>query len=283
MNFIDVKNKNQYLKKQSKLWDTYYYEGKYIKIIHKENFEGNYCPLFILLETLKNPEYQMNQICKVEEVLYHYDNFYGYICEEKQGSNIQNVIKYNLHRHQRFYEFFLSFQNILEFANLHQIVMKDMITKGNILYDKKSKTAYLIDVDSFQIPEYGDNIFVVDFTRSDLTKILFTKYKKYHNQYRLTTELNIFSLYELFLKTVYEKSILHLSAKNLPELEKKLQELLQRLSLDKHSNLYGRIMDTVNPNIPNSYDKEDFQILANKNSLPIIRRRTLNINRKTSK
>lgn len=254
--------KKQHLIKSGTIWNTYYYDGKYYKLIQEDFIkEYHYC-IHILLENLMNPYYQMNQISKVLQVLKSKSECKGYVCEEKIGPTIHHIMNQSRNKAFTFYEFVVSFQNILDFCKEKNIIMKDIITKENVKYNPDNKTAYVIDVDSFQIPEYGDKLFCNQFVYSSLKKLILNR-PKYYESNRFQPDLNVLSFYELFLQTMYQKSLLAIRAQNLKELEQNTEELLQQVSIPKNSNLYGRIMDTVNPEMPNTLNPQDFYELAN--------------------
>lgn len=262
------------LVKSGTIWDTYFYEGNYIKVVKDNYFLKRGYHIDVLLETLKQKEYQMPQICKVIDIHYHLNQFYSYSCEEKKGNSIQDEIKKSINQLQTFYDFTCSFQNILLFAKIHQMTLKDIITKGNIRYDAKTKEAFLIDIDSIQIPEYYDRIFAKEIILSNIKRILFYL-PKYYQQNRFTTEFNIFSFYELFLQMIFQKSLLNLPGSSLNELEKQGQQILDSIHLNRKSNLYGRILDLFHPNIENSLDPKDFQELAKHNRLSYLSKKLI--------
>ena len=71
--------KKQHLIKSGTIWNTYYYDGKYYKLIQEDFIkEYHYC-IHILLENLMNPYYQMNQISKVLQVLKSKSECKGYV------------------------------------------------------------------------------------------------------------------------------------------------------------------------------------------------------------
>lgn len=90
-----------------------------------------------------------------------------------------------------------------------------------------------------------------------------------------TKELNIFSLYELFLTTIFHQSLLSWNKNE--ALEEELRNKLYSLNISSSSNLYFRLLDTINSNTPNSFDLEDFLYLSENFTLDDSRKRIIPI------
>ena len=147
---------------------------------------------------------------------------------------------------------------IIEEAIKREIVIKDLITKGNTLYDEAEKCVSIIDLDGMQVKGFtdGDIIDTIYYSHIYGTILCSQKYTNEIDCRLWTTEFNIFLFYELFLKTVFNQSLLKRKATS------SIRDILTDCGIPKESNLFGRIMDLTNLSAKNSIDIHDFEELA---------------------
>lgn len=112
-----------------------------------------------------------------------------------------------------------------------------------------------------QIQDYTDDSIKTYITTSHLfyTTLCSSKYTDLWNFKLWTTDFNILLFYELFLNTVFHQSLFTQK----PTIS--VEDILNKCGIPPKSNLYGRILDIVNLDCPNSIDITDFQDLTNAN------------------
>lgn len=252
----------KYLFLEGKDWNIYLYQNHYIKMLQNLDEKDIREPIQIILKTLQKRKYEHPQIAKVEEIYYDSQNqFIGYCPETKEGNNLYWILEKSDKPLEEFYNVAKSLLNIIKFAQKKQIVLNDIITEGNLLYEPHKKTVNLIDVDSLQIPES-----TMTMIHTDLTFFIYQEGSRNHQKYlqkeRLQSEFNILSFYEIMFRGIFQDTLLDIYRYS-KRFHKKdlLQRKLNDLGFDSKTDLYERILDLVDENAANTISLDDFEYL----------------------
>ncbi|MCI8575643.1 MAG: hypothetical protein HFI09_04150 [Bacilli bacterium] len=278
--FINLKNKNKFLIQNGHTWATYYYKGAYIKYRHtKKEGNYNYTPL---LEILMQDNFLNDFFCKILSIYedHNHDLVNAYLITAEKGIPIENALQNSKNKLEDFLIIAKQFNEILNYTQKRSMVLKDLITHGNMLYNPKNQKIKVIDLDGIQVHQLSDHLVSYIILDSDWEYCIFQS-PKYSMKDLWSTELNIFNFYELFFNIVFQKSLLqiknslqaHVFARcqfNDPEkkeyarqkLENNLIYFLDNLNLKRTDDLYSKIVDLVRF-YPNNFSYEDFEYLAN--------------------
>ncbi len=287
--FMQRKDKWRYRKKVGYAWITYYYQNTYIKELHLK--DTNY---ITLIEEIKNQNFLNEYFCQIMDIYYFQSQFRAYQMPKVSGTPLISSLNNSPDILTEFALIARQLEEILDFSKKNQIVLKDAITKGNILYDPLTKQVRVIDLDGLQTPFFTDHLISNTLKNSDWETTIFLKSRKYNTGCLYTTELNTFQFYELFFATVFHfrslfsnkafslEDILFLKKRNTlderiqkrKEIEKKLIDLLNSIRLNTHDDLYGKIIDLANQKT-NEFNAQDFEYLANHYKLNRTRTRLI--------
>lgn len=184
------------------------------------------------------------------------------------------------------------FCEILKLSKQSDIVLKDINTKGNMLYNPRTKQIKIIDIDGLQTKHYSDNLIHEHILYSDWFYTILD-HPKYSLGENFTHEMNIFLFYELFFKIVFRKSLLRIPSNHLgyyfskkyiqeksfikyarTKQENNLKTFLNYLNFPKQDQLYSKIIDLIHDS-PNDLSYEDFEFLANHYKLDLEKKRLI--------
>lgn len=257
-------NLKQYLFQEGRLWNIYLYQNHYIKMLKNIDEMDSLMreQMQVLLEALQKPKYEHPQIAKIEEIYYDKQNkLIGYRPETKQGKNLYEDLQKSEKPLDEFYKIAKSLLILLKFAQKNKIVYSDMMTEGNLLYERNTGTVNVIDVDGIKIPK---SLFFI--APMDLDPFLVHEKnrhnRKYINDEGLQNEFNILSFYEIMFRGLFNESLLMIySYPKIFPLKDILQEKLDELGFDSKTDLYERMLDLVDENTSNTVSLYDFEYL----------------------
>ena len=213
---MNLNDKKSYLVQQGATWDTYYYQHTYIKMrTCHQKYSYNYTPL---LNMLKQEEILNDHFCRIIMI---YEKISS---DEQERSMITNAyqitaekgipIEKSLLKSKNVLQDFLiiakQFCRILKYVSSKKIVLKDMTTTGNILYNPQTQKLKIIDIDGLQVLKESDGLISNNILTSEWEYCILQS-SKYSEQLNFTQEFNIFSFYELFFRIVFQKSLLQIS------------------------------------------------------------------------
>ncbi|MCI8575642.1 MAG: hypothetical protein HFI09_04145 [Bacilli bacterium] len=272
---LDSKLANSTLINKGEQWKTYETENSYIKV--RKSGIYNYGPL---LEEIKDNYSEIPQLCEIMGIDYQNNRLKAYEIKKRKGLPIQNVIWSKENSLNEFVRIANELKQILAMAKKKNIVFKDIMTYGSVLYDDESKQTSIIGLDRMQSANHSDEHLSMNIIGSNLLRYIIEnpKYIECEEpQFRLTSNFNTLAFYEIFLSSVFNTSltdpklsqelmiieiIKRLSPNEAQKMvEDVLKERLNLLGFDKKTNLYGRMMDLANPNQNNSIDIADFNEL----------------------
>lgn len=266
--------KQYQLFRKKAVWNIYFNGLDYIKVLNSDTSLEDYGFIYKEIINVLNQIGKIKGLPKVLNIWQTDDWLIAYQIEKMNGVSIYDAVQNSPEPLKTFYDFLKSILPIINECEKYNMVFKDLITLGNVLYDKDTKEAGIIDIDGIQIGILSDRCtnIRVDFCSKYNELFENEKYKKIRTVW--TTEMNIFSLYELFFKVVFDRSLLIWDKSEY--LEEGLQERLSEMNISPSSNLYGRIMDLINIRVPNSIELEDFRLISENCSIDSTRTRLIN-------
>ena len=258
--------------KSGDIWDTFYVTNYYVKILHESYINIYSSKKFLqVLGLLHNEKYQIMGIPKIFEIYLDDEALIGYSVYEKKGVPVKTYLQQSNHPWEEFLLFAKNFIAIIMAGNEKNIVFKDMAFHDNVLYDRESKEASILDIDSFQINGVSDKYIHKKILSSSIKEIILNPEGKYMENCHFTTELNFLLFYEIFFQAIFDKSILIWSTSS--NFQEYLKEIMKEINLPKSSNLYFRIMDLSNVNCENTFAIEDFLEIQNNYHFDVQRKR----------
>ncbi len=249
---------------QKAVWNIYYANNTFIKVLNEKSFEEYGFIYKEIINVLKNSEFS-KRIPKIVKIWQDETRLMAYAITKMKGIHLHEAIQISENPLKTYANFLYSIYPTMQKGEEHNIVFKDLITKGNILYDPLTKTASIIDIDGFQIGLLNDRNINNRIFYCSKKHDLFEN-KKYQKIPKIwTKEMNIFSLYELFLNTIFNQSLLQW--KDEIDLEKGVRRKLNEINLSESSKIYQNILKLINTDVPNNIDPDDFLILSQKYTL----------------
>ncbi len=286
--FLTLNNKKDFLIHDGARWKTYYYKNTYIKILIKPN-KLDYS--LLLHELRKEPLFQ-EYCCQILDIHKENENFFAYQITKEKGISIEKSLKKSQDPLYDFLVIAKQFCEILKLSKQSDIVLKDINTKGNMLYNPRTKQIKIIDIDGLQTKHYSDNLIHEHILYSDWFYTILD-HPKYSLGENFTHEMNIFLFYELFFKIVFRKSLLRIPSNHLgyyfskkyiqeksfikyarTKQENNLKTFLNYLNFPKQDQLYSKIIDLIHDS-PNDLSYEDFEFLANHYKLDLEKKRLI--------
>lgn len=277
----------QKINKYSKLtkrknWLIIETDNSFIKCFNSNEIQYNYG---FLIEALQQENFQHKDLCKILETYYDQNVFLAYEVEKREGVLPTNYISTSKNPLKDFYEITNCLINFLDFANAKQMVLKDLSTPGNMLYNPITNQINIIDIDSIQIPNFSDNLLNQRIHNSIWRKYIINspKYQSVKDQYIFTTELNYLLFYDFMFQSLFQESLIPQTLKDsimiqmanflhnpypiFLALKEELSNYLKKKGLDPKSDLFARIMDLLSNNQPNSIALTDFTNLKENYTL----------------
>lgn len=246
------------------VWYIYYDKNSdsYFKVLKKINPDSIKTYQSILL-SLKEKAEHMKSIPKILNI-FSFDDFFAYQMEKRSGIPLHEYMIYQSSPLETFYQISKILIPIIQEANEYNMVLKDFITYGNILYDRNKNQISIIDLDSIQINNKTDHSVKSNIYYSSIYQPLLksTKYKIESTKF-WKPSFNIFLFYELFLNLIFGETFFfpQTLTQELPIL---FREILERCGIPESNPVYHKILDLADPFVLNTLDLNDFKKLASE-------------------
>lgn len=257
------------------IWTIYHNDEFYIKVLKSKSTLEKYGFIYLeIINTLNNIT-PLKGLPRIQKIWHENGQLLAYKISKMPGIALKDAIANSSNPLVVFYQFLNSVLPIIQIGEEHDIVFKDIITKGNVLYDEKEKRASIVDMDGFQVGMLSDRGTNIKIVYCHKYNELFNN-PKYHIIPAIwTKEINLFSLYELFFNTVFNDSLLLFQKEE--SLEAGLKRKLTEKNFSPSLNIYARVLDLMDLNTHNSLDLEDFKYLSENYSLDLTRKRIIKI------